>query len=239
MARTSPRTAVATLEGNPRLAAGTDERFTGYGVMGVPFATGHYLALRVMLASSVGPGYRAVWHRAPDGRWTIFTTNPPDLSCPRYFGAAATSERVPQIEVGWPDERTVLVEMDDRVSWRVELAGTGATRMLSAMGGAMPDGAWDSPAVLDGMSPMAGSVLRSGRIRLRGTTPNGPWFKAAPLQIWRVVGGGARVAGTDLGALGPLREQTRLGDFWLPQRGLFFAGRASFEPRPAARRAVG
>lgn len=233
MTRTSPRAAVATLAGSPRLADGTDERFTGYGVMGLPFATGHYLALRVMLATSIGPPYRAVWHRAPDGHWTIFTTNPPDLSCPRYFGAGATSERVPAIEITWPGDETLLVEMGDRISWRIELAGTGATRMMSAMGSAMPGGAWDSDAILDGMGPMAGGFLRSGRIRLRGTTPNGPWFRAAPLQIWRIVGGRATVDGVDLGALGPLPEQIRLGDFWMPQRGLFFAGRASFEARDA------
>jgi hypothetical protein len=46
--------------------------------------------------------------------------------------------------------------------------------------------------------------------------------------VWRVVGGRAELDGADLGALAPLREQTRLGDFWLPQRGLFFAGQARF-----------
>ena len=70
--------------------------------------------------------------------------------------------------------------------------------------------------------------LRSGRIRLHGRTPNGQGFKAAPLRVWRVVGGHAELDGADLGALAPLPEQTRLGDFWLPQRGLFFAGQARF-----------
>jgi hypothetical protein len=40
------------------------ERFAGYGVMGLPFRSGHYLALRHFPASSIGPGFRAVWHRA-------------------------------------------------------------------------------------------------------------------------------------------------------------------------------
>ena len=47
------------MQAHPLLAEGDDERFTGYGVMGVPFASGHYLALRDMVATSVGPAYRA------------------------------------------------------------------------------------------------------------------------------------------------------------------------------------
>ena len=62
------------MQDQPRLPEGDDERFTGYGVMGMPFASGHYLALRDMVASSVGPAYRAIWHRDPEGRWTIHTT---------------------------------------------------------------------------------------------------------------------------------------------------------------------
>lgn len=219
---------MATLAENPRIVDGDDERFTGYGAMGVPFAGGHYLAFRDMLASSVGPAYRAVWHRDPDGRWTIFTTVAPEVSCPRYFGAATAVERVPAIDVAWPDEATLDVSMGERLSWRLVLASTPATRMMTAMGGAMPEPAWNSDVVLRSMGPMAGGFLTSGRIRLRGATPNGQLFRAAPLQVWRVVGGHARLDGEDLGSLGPLREQTRLGDFWMPQRGLFFAGRIAF-----------
>lgn len=156
---TTPRaTTTALAHDDP--AAGPGERFTGSGVMGLPFASGHYLALRDMTASSVGPPYHAIWHRAPDGRWTIFTTTEPGLSCPRYFGA--------------------------------------------------------------------GGTLRTGRIRLCGRTPNGQHFRAAPLQVWRVVGGSAQLDGHDLGPIGPLDRQVRLGDFWMPQRGLFFAGRSRF-----------
>ncbi|WP_346232229.1 hypothetical protein [Parafrigoribacterium mesophilum] len=62
------------------------ENFFGYAVMGVPFASGHYLAFRHFPASSIGPGYRAVWMREPDGDWTIFADAPPEVSCLRYFG---------------------------------------------------------------------------------------------------------------------------------------------------------
>ncbi len=225
---TTPRQAVATVEGNPRLARGSDERFTGYGAMGVPFSGGHYFALRDMLASSLGTAYRAIWHRDPQGRWTIFTTTSPALSCPRYFGSAAAVERVPAIEMTWRDDWTVDVSMGTRLSWRLRLGSTPATRAMTSMGRVTPQWAWESNAVLGSMGPMAGAVLQSGRIRLRGHTPNGQGFKAAPVRVWRVIGGAAEVDGTDLGDVGPLLEQARLGDFWLPQRGLFFAGQARF-----------
>ncbi len=213
---------------DPRLPVGTDERFTGYGAMGVPFSSGNYLALREMVGSSVGPAYRAVWHRDPSGRWTIYTTAAPELSCPRYFGAAAEAVRVPRIGVDWTSAWEIDVRIDDLLTWRIELGRTPATRLMTWMGGAMPDAAWNSESVLASMGPMAGAFLRAGRIRLRGATPNGQRFKAAPLQVWRVTGGGASLDGEHLGELEPLRTQTRLGDFWLPQSGLFFVGRARF-----------
>lgn len=224
----TPSHAMTSLARNPRLVEGPDERFTGYGAMGVPYADGHYLVFRDMLASSVGPAYRAIWYRDPAGSWTIFTTADPDVSCPRYFGSVTAVEQVPAIGVSWLDDWTIDITMGARISWRLTLEQNPATRAMTSLGTAMPARAWDSRALLGAMGPMAGGFLRCGRIRLRGRTPNGASFKAAPLQVWRVCGADARVDGIDLGAPGALTEQAHLGDFWLPQRGLFFAGRARF-----------
>ncbi|MGV1010570.1 MAG: hypothetical protein ACOYBY_18550, partial [Dermatophilaceae bacterium] len=225
---TTPREAVTTIAANPQLDRGSDERFTGYGAMGVPFSGGHYLGLRDMLASSLGTPYRTVWYRDPARQWTMFTSVDPNVSCPRYFGSATAVEQVPAIEVTWRDDWTVDVAIGARLSWRLMLVETPATRSMTVLGGATPSSAWNSAAVLGAMGPMAGALLRSGRIRLCGFTPNGQGFKAAPLRVWRVSGGHATLDGNDLGAMGPLAQQTHLGDFWLPQRGLFFAGRARF-----------
>ncbi|MEO7588678.1 MAG: hypothetical protein ABIS84_11710 [Arachnia sp.] len=225
---TTPRQAVITMQGALSLPLGTDERFTGYGAMGVPYSRGHYLALRDMLASSVGPAYRAIWHRDPTGSWTIFTTADPDVSCPRYFGSATAVEQVPAIDVTWRDDWSLDVSMGARLSWRMVLEATSATRAMTSMGGAMPAWAWSSNALLAAMGPMASTVLQSGRIRLHGRTPNGQAFKAAPLQVWQVVSGEARVDGIGCGPMGSLATQARLADFWLPQRGLFFVGQARF-----------
>ena len=120
--------------------------------------------------------------------------------------------------------------LGDDLRWRIELGATPATRVMTGMGGALPEAGWNSNGVLAAMGRMARPMLRTGRIRLRGTTPNGPRFKAAPLKVWRVVGGAASWRGEDLGGQAPLDTQAHLGDFWLPQRGVFFVGHARFTP---------
>ena len=80
-----PRDHALKVEDEALLPGSTWERFSGYGVMGLPFASGHILALRRFPASSVGSGYSSVWHRTPTGRWTFYANVEPSLSCARYF----------------------------------------------------------------------------------------------------------------------------------------------------------
>lgn len=167
----TPRQAVSTIGVNLRLARGSDERFTGYGAMGVPFSGGHYLAFRDMLASSLGKTYRAIWHRDPAGRWTIFTTTDPDASCPRYFGSVTAVKQVPSIEVTWTDDWAVDVTMGARLSWRLRLGATPATRAMTSMGGITPQWAWNSDAVLGPMGSMAAGFLRWGGSICTGALP--------------------------------------------------------------------
>ena len=61
--------------------------------MGLPFRSGHVLGLRRFPASSIGPGYRSVWHRDPGGRWTFYQDQPAELACTRYFGTAVEEVR--------------------------------------------------------------------------------------------------------------------------------------------------
>jgi hypothetical protein len=75
---------------------------------------------------------------------------------------------------------------------------------------------------------VAGPLLQSGKIRLAGTTPNGQHFQANPHVCWMVDNSRARIMDHDAGRMGPLEQQARLGDFWLPQRGIFFLGEARY-----------
>jgi hypothetical protein len=68
------------------------EYVRGWGIFGLPFDSGHVLALRVFPENDFGP-YRTVWHRDPGGRWSIYVDGPRlDAACPRYYGAAQLAE---------------------------------------------------------------------------------------------------------------------------------------------------
>jgi hypothetical protein len=225
----TPASIVEALERHAELPSGSEERFAGYGVMGLPFRSGHVLSLRRFPVSSIGPGYRAVWHRDPAGRWTFYQDQPAELACTRYFGAGVDEVRDGPIAIDWSGPSRFRVRTGDgEVDWEVEVGSTLVTRVLNGLGSLMPDRAWRSSAVLAVMAPAAGAALRAGRIRLAGRTPNGQRFVANPLTMWVVRSTRATVRGVDLGEMGPVPEQARLGDFRLPQRGMFVVGHAFF-----------
>jgi hypothetical protein len=186
--------------------------------MGLPFASGHLLALRRFPASSIGPAYTSVWHREPDGRWVFWQDQQDDQSCPRYFSAALSESRKVDIELSWRADSTLRVVIPDvALVWTANLAGTAVTRVLNAVGRAMPDRAWRARPVLTVMGPIAGFALRAGKVGMVGTSPNGQEFIANPQRVWVINESSARLGDDDFGPTGPLREQTRLGDFWIPQ----------------------
>jgi hypothetical protein len=222
------------LEREPELPPGSEERFSGYGVMGLPFRSGHVLGLRRFPASSIGPGYRSVWHRDPDGRWTFYQDQPAQLACTRYFGAEVDEVREGPIGIEWTGPRRFEVRAGDGdLEWTMEVGSTPATRLLNGFGSLLPDRAWRSAPVLAVMSRIAGLALGAGRVRLAGLAPNGQRFVAHPLTIWVASRSRASVGGRDLGEMGRLPEQAHLRDLAIPQRGVFVVARAFFT-EPAA-----
>jgi len=235
----NPRTAAAAVAQTPILPTGPDESVTGFGVMGLPFASGHYLAFRDFPAASFRPraaGYRSVWHRDPAGVWTFYATSPAEHSCARYFSVVTPNDAVVcPIDVTWHGDFELCIEIPEILSWTVELHHTAATRAFTRVGARLPDALWTNPAVLGVLGPLAGAVLGAGRVRLAGTMPNGQRFRIAPKQLWAVASARATFEGRDLGAVVPLPEQARLGDFWAPQRGLAVVGQGRFEAFDPAR----
>lgn len=232
-----PRSLVEQLEQGVELPAGPDERFAGYGVMGLPLTSGHVLALRRFPASSVGPGYTSVWHRDAEERWTFYQNAPPEQSCPRYFGHALAQALVRDIEIAWtgPYSFSVIIPGDDGLNWQVSLGATLATRIMNMVGSAIPGPFWHQQRFLRTMGAVAGVVLQAGKLGMTGQAPNGQRFVANPRLLWFVQSSQAVLRGRNLGSPGRLPAQARLGDFWIPQRGLFVIGAAFFEPFDAAR----
>jgi uncharacterized protein YndB with AHSA1/START domain len=222
----SPRDRATAAETDPSLPPGSAERVSGYGVMGLPFASGHVLGLRRWTASSVGEPFTSIWHRRPDGRWRFLESAPSEVACSRWFGAGVQESVPATIEITWDSPHDLHVRTaDGAVDWTLRLASSPMTRLMSAAGATMPLRAWTSPRVLGAMGGFATRTLGVGRVGLRGLTANGQDFLANPERIWRVTDATAVVDGYDVGAPAPLAEQDRLGDFWIPQRGIFAMGR--------------
>jgi hypothetical protein len=232
-----PRRLAERTEASPNVPKGTEERFSGYGVMGLPFRSGHVLGLRRFAASSIGRGYTSVWHRAPSGEWTFYQDVPAEQACARYFGPQLRRSLERPIEVRWTGANAFSVEVDGgrAVQWDVRLAAPPAIRAMNAMASIMPNALWHNDLTLRAMGAMARRLLGTGRMALTGRAPSGQHFVANPLVAWSIPSSHARVEGVDVGEPGPLPEQERLGDFWIPQRGLFVIGRAFFEPFDPAR----
>lgn len=230
-----PRDIATFMEAAATLPHGEDERFVGWGIMGLPFSSGEYLALRRFPASSVGPAYSSVWWRHADNRWTMFTSVAADVSCPRYFGRAIDAHEIRDISLTWTGPHTLRVSIPDLLDWHIVLGSNAATRVMSTMGVAMPTFMWRNSLNLALIGRGAPLMLHVGKVRLQGHVPNGQWFQASPRRMWLVTESHAVLHGKELGAPAPLPSQPRLGDMWLPQRGMFFAGEAYMERRDAAR----
>jgi hypothetical protein len=237
----NPRETVLQIEENPAVPGGPGDRFAGYAVIGLPFRSGHVLALRRFPASSIGPGYTSVWHRDPRGIWTFYSTVNPDLGCARYFGSEITHNVVAPIGIEWDGPATFNVNVGTALRWAVALKATPSTRFLNRAASLMPQAWWQQRSALHAMSAAARFALGAGKLNLSGKTPNGHEFVSNPERVWLIDSSHAIWNGCDLGPAGPLPQQARLQDVLIPQNGVFAVARAFLQtprrtasfPRPA------
>ncbi|MCV7416451.1 hypothetical protein [Mycolicibacterium litorale] len=228
--------AAAEATATQTLPGGDDERVVGFGVMGLPFTSGHYLAFRDFPATSFSPAYLSVWHRTPDGVWTFYATTPGAQSCSRYFSSATEVDPVVcEITATWTTPWTLTIAIPGVLRWQVDIAATAATRALTAVGTRLPAWMWTNRIALAVLGRTVGPVLGAGSIRLTGTASNGQKFRIGPKRVWLVADSAATVRGADLGPTGPLPRQARLADFRLPQRGICVVGQGLFDPFDASR----
>jgi hypothetical protein len=227
----TPRSAAEAVAFAPALPAGDTESVTGFGVMGLPFANGHYLAFRDFPAASflAGAGYRTVWHRSPDGVWTFYATTAPQTSCARYFSAATDAARRCRIDSVWTDDHALVIDIPGVLHWTLQLRPTTASRALSWAGQRLPEWVWTNRTALGLLGRASSTMLGAGELRLTGTLPNGQDYRIAPKQIWTVSASRAELFGHDLGPTAALPVQARLGGFRLPQRGIAVVGQGRFE----------
>jgi hypothetical protein len=218
----TPRDLVAAVEARPVLPDGTDERFSGYAVLGVHFASGEILALRRFAASSVGPAYASVWHYSASARWTMYQDIPEAGGCGRYFSDGVERVVVCPIRIVWTGASRFTVTVEDGpLDWQVQLASAWTTRLLSDLAGALPRSLVSSGLGARILGRAAGLLLGAGALTLTGSTPNGFRFLASATALYHVGGSRALIAGRATGEAVASARDIHLGDFRIPSRGIF------------------
>lgn len=202
------------------------EYVRGWGVFGLPFGSGHVLALRVFPESDFGP-YRTVWHRDPAGRWSIHVDGPQlDTACPRYYGPACHYTGYARIGLSWQGPATLRVSMDSpALEWTLSATSTWLLDVLNTISAAMPLPTWRRPSLVRARERLA-SALGLGQLRLTGTMPSGHTGTLMPARMYYIDDSHATLDGADLGRPARLSANPSIGEVTLPARGILATGQA-------------
>jgi hypothetical protein len=202
------------------------EYVRGWGVFGLPFESGHVLALRVFPEGTFGPN-RSVWHRDPQGAWTIAYDAPrADMACPRYFGPAASSQRPATVGVTWLGPRTLRVQVPElRLTWTTSVARSARLAMLNPVMAMMPLATWRSSTLIRARQLVA-ARLGLGDLSLRGRMPSGHVGLLMPERLYLLGDTKAVLDDVDLGRPAHVTPNPRIGDVALPARGVLAFGQA-------------
>jgi hypothetical protein len=206
----------------------------GWGVFGLPFDSGHVLALRVFPESDFGP-YRTVWHRDPSAEWSIYVDGPRlDTACPRYYGAACASTGFASIALSWTGPATLRVLMNSpSLVWTLTASETPTLRVLNAISARLPLSSWRPRPMLHARERLA-RLLRMGELQLAGTMPSGHRGVLMPQRMYFVEDSTATLGGVDLGRPTHVELNPTIGDVPLPARGVLAIGQAMWEILDAA-----
>lgn len=210
------------------------EYVRGWGVFGLPFDSGHVLALRVFPENSFAP-YVTIWHRTPDGAWSIYVDAPrADIACPRYYAAACAHTGLARITVTWTGPTSLRVHMDDpEVEWTLTARSTPLLALANAIAPRMPLATWRSTVLLRARERMA-RALGIGDLQLSGTMPSGHDGLLMPQQMYFIDESSATWMGEGLGRPTVLPESPTIGGVPLPARGVLAVGRGAWRIKDAA-----
>ena len=202
------------------------EYVRGWGVFGLPFDSGHVLALRVFPENDFGP-YRTLWHRDPNGRWSIYVDGPRlDTACPRYYGAACEHTGHAGIALAWTGPATLRVTMESpSLEWTLTAHSTRVLNVLNAMSARLPLSTW-RPAPLVHAREQLARALGMGHLQMSGVMPSGHTGTLMPQRMYYIDDAHAVFDGADLGKPTRMAENPTIGDVPLPARGVLAIGQA-------------
>ena len=203
------------------------EHVLGYGALELPFSTGHLLGLRVWPQSDFTP-WVSVWHRTPEGEWSIFSDGPStETTCPRYWGPALDRAELATIEVVWTGPNELRIEMDEpAVEWTMSMRAPAFLRALNAVNASLPLSTWRPAPLLRLREWISRRVLGMGAIRLSFRAASGHEVTIMPQEIYYVDDATATVEGQDLGDLVRLETNPTIGGVPTPARPVFVFGQA-------------
>jgi hypothetical protein len=210
-------------------AAWPDHEYVkGWGVFALPFDSGHVLALRVFPENSFAP-YVTVWHRDPEGRWSIYVDGPRlDIACPRYYGPACAHTAFARIGWTWIGPATLRVTMDDPfLFWTLTATEPVVLRVLNAISTALPLSTWRPRGLLRAREALA-AALGMGALRLCAAMPSGHTGTLMPQRMYWIEDSTAILNGADLGRPTRLASNPRIGDVPLPVRGVLAIGQGQW-----------
>jgi hypothetical protein len=207
------------------------EYVRGWGVIGLPFDSGHVLALRVFPQSSFGP-YRTLWHCDPGGRWSIYAdAQDVERACPRYYGSACEYVGAARIDLEWTAPRTLRVTMDEPgLDWTVTAARSPLMGLLNPLSAAMPLSSWRPRGLVRARVRLA-QALGMGRLEMSGVMPSGHCGLLMPQRMYLVNESTAVLGGVDLGSPTRVHENPTIGGVPLPARGVLAIGQAMWQIR--------
>jgi hypothetical protein len=184
------------------------------------------LALRVFPQGSFGP-YRTLWHRDPEGRWSIHADAPVvEHACPRYYGSACEYVGAARLHVEWTGPRTLHVTMEEpSLDWTLTVARSPLMAILNPISAAMPLSSWRPAALVKARERLA-QALGMGRLQMSGEMPSGHSGTLMPQRMYLVEDSSASLGGEDLGRPARLDENPDLGGVPLPARGVLAIGQA-------------
>lgn len=206
------------------------EHVRGYGIYALPFKSGHVLALRVFPENDFAP-YSTIWHRTPDGHWSIYVDGPRhDTACPRYYSDATDHVQSANISITWVGPMELQVEMDDpKLELTVQMDAPRPAKFLNAIGARIPTSLWRVPGMASLFAHIADAVFDIGDVTLIGTAPNGQHAMLLPRQMYPIDAAVGILDGENLGEPTTSETNPTMGDVAFPARPMLAVGEAYFE----------
>ncbi len=206
------------------------EYVRGYSVMVAPFSSGDLLGLRVWPQSDFGP-YVSVWHRTPDGDWSIYSDGLSlETTCSRYWNPAIQQASLTNIDVTWTGPNELRVEMGEpHFVWTMTISAPLFLRALNAVSSKLPLWSWKPGLLRWGREWMAKRLLGMGDIDFSFTMPSGQDTIIMPEEVFFIEESNAELNGRSLGDPVQLETNPTIGGVPLPTRSTFVLGQVHME----------